>query len=98
VTMLGPCCVCETREGVINVLMLDQRGPMPGQGWGCAVCGLPCDGAIAVLCDPCFYGGAALRFACAGYASTGKRVPIDALPPGEFKHDAAKHAEDDCDR
>lgn len=95
---LGSCCICETRAGVVNVIMLDQRGTVPGRGWGCVVCDLPSDGAVAVLCDDCrdawFADKAELRFVCRGYASSGERDPIEALPPGEFKHDEAKHTED----
>jgi hypothetical protein len=77
---------------VINVMMLHRRGPVPGKGWGCVACGLPADGAVAVLCDACTERyqkdeTVELRFVCWGYATSGLRVPIDQLPPGEFDHD-----------
>ena len=91
---LGTCCICET-PGATVLGMLPRRAPMAGRGWGCAVCGLPSDGALAVLCEPCAAvyeaGEATLNFACAGYPATDGRVSIDDLPPGEFKHDLTKH-------
>jgi hypothetical protein len=89
----GPCCVCETTEGVTNLVMLDRRGATPGQGWGCTVCGLPSDGAMAVVCDACV--GLSPRFACRGYATELARIPIKELPEGKFEHDAQKHRQDD---
>ena len=50
---LGPCCQCECTDGVRNIFLLNRRGAIPGRGWGCVVCGLPPDGAVAVLCDAC---------------------------------------------
>lgn len=82
---LGPCCNCGTTENVVNVVMLDRRGPQPGFGWGCVVCDLPSDGAVAVLCEGCI--GQAPQSVCEGYPQDGKRVPIDKLPVGSFEHD-----------
>ena len=48
---LGPCCMC-AGDGV-NIIMLDRRAVIPGHGWGCFICGLPRDGAVAVLCNGC---------------------------------------------
>jgi len=95
---LGPCCGCGTREGVINILLLGRRGPVPGKGWGCVQCGLPPDGAVAVFCHACVKAYTAgdetvLRFVCRGYPAAGERVPIGELPPEEFDHDPAKHPE-----
>jgi hypothetical protein len=51
---LGPCCGCEvTTLGACNIVMLDKKAPVAGAGWGCLVCELPHDGAVAVLCDAC---------------------------------------------
>jgi hypothetical protein len=94
-TDLGPCCICETRYGVTNVVMLNRRG-VEGVGWGCVVCGLPMAGAVIVLCDGCrelFEAGAPPLFAFGG---PDKRVPFDQLPDEPFDHDAAKHREDDA--
>lgn len=92
---LGPCCMCEGTEGVNNIIMLDRRGAEPGRGWGCFVCGLPSDGAIAVICDGCLpryqADNTTLKVACRGYAGEGGRVPIAELPEEPFHHHDAKH-------
>jgi hypothetical protein len=55
------------------------------------VCGLAPDGAVAVVCDACLEVHPP-KFVCDGYIAKKGRVPFDELPPGEFKHDHAKHA------
>jgi hypothetical protein len=96
---LGPCCMCESIWGAWNILMLPLRGIVKGHGWGCFVCDLPCDGAIAVLCDDCLaiyqVHESALRFVCRGYSASDGRVPIAELPQEPFDHDNSKHREDD---
>jgi hypothetical protein len=89
---LGPCCGCGTTLGVTHVMMLPRRAPVPGTGWGCVVCGLPSDGAIAVMCDTCV--GEEPLAVCFGFAREGVRVPIGVLPPGVFDHDEAAHQRD----
>jgi hypothetical protein len=98
----GPCCICEGTVGVRNVLMLSQNSPTPGRGWGCVVCDLPSDGAIAVVCDACVGNAEAhgltvsslLRFACGGYPGWDGRVPIGQLA-GTHDHDRTKHPAED---
>lgn len=96
---LGPCCICETTAGVRNIVLLDRRSPMSGHGWGCIVCSLPADGAVAVLCDPCFAAfnktGRPLRFVCRGYPATEGRLLYAELPTERFEHDMARHATED---
>jgi hypothetical protein len=93
---LGPCCVCEkTGPDVRNIIMLNQLAPTPGKGWGCFVCGLPQNGAIAVVCDDCLERlgqDLELKFACRGYPGKDGRVPIEALQ-GEIHHNELKHPE-----
>lgn len=100
---LGPCCVCERRGGVRNVLQLEFKSPSPGKGWGCLQCGLPADGAIAVVCDQCLGRMAstpngddrrlALKFVCAGFPGIDGRVPFETVKNGpKHTHDLAKHA------
>lgn len=86
---LGPCCTCGTRSGVRNIVMLEQLAPLPGTGWGCAVCGLPADGAIAVVCDACLEQP--ITHACVGYADRGLRVPLTQLQGTRFAHSEAAH-------
>jgi hypothetical protein len=89
---LGPCCICETYVGVTVILMLPRRGPIPGHGWGCAVCGLPSDGATAVLCESCFEfveAGAKPIFVCRGYPGSDGRMRYSELPDEHFDHNNA---------
>ena len=72
---LGPCCACGSPGPTVRtVVALAFRAPVPGTGWGCVVCGLPSDGAIAVLCDTCVETEAPITEVCSGYATTGKRL------------------------
>lgn len=91
---LGPCCICEGTRGVRNVIMLHQKAPLAGRGWGCVVCGLPAGGAVAVLCDECLEKfqakRAALKFACRGYPGQDGRVPFASLT-GQHEHDHRIH-------
>jgi hypothetical protein len=91
----GPCCCCETEGPTVrNVLSLHQRSPIAGRGWGCFVCRLPADGAVAVVCDTCLEamasGNAVLVTACRGYPGADGRVPIAELE-GISDHDENAH-------
>jgi hypothetical protein len=90
--------MCEVRDGVRNIILLDRRCVVPGHGWGCVVCGLPSDGACAV-CDECLDewrdDESRLTVACRGFPASDGRIAIAALPKGEFNHDVARHADDD---
>jgi len=89
---LGPCCACEGYENVRNVVMLHVKMTVPGQGWGCVVCGLSFDGAVAILCDACMERNEEPRFAVDGYINKKKRVPIEELTV-PHDHDRRKHPE-----
>ena len=93
----GACCVCETTEGVRNMIMLDKRCVVAGHGWACFVCGLPPDGASAVLCDPCLECWQAdpevLTMACRGYPASDGRVAIAELEP--FTHNEWLHRDEE---
>jgi hypothetical protein len=91
---LGPCCACG-KEGpdVRNIVMLDKLAPIPGKGWGCFVCGLPNDGAVAVLCDRCLEQEREPIMACRGYPGIDGRVPIEDIT-GDFRHNMALHSAD----
>jgi hypothetical protein len=88
---LGSCCVCGGLRNVGTIVMLPVRGALPGRGWGCVVCGLPADGASAVLCDACVGGYAAgdqpLRFICRGYPDSDGRMPFKDLAGAPHEHD-----------
>lgn len=102
---LGSCCGCETAEGVRNVICLPLKSPLPGRGWGCVVCNLSPDGAMAVLCDYCAelymqqlsWGvgtPGVLRFACRGYPGRDGRVAVGELT-GLHAHDMRYHADEE---
>ena len=56
---LGMCCACRLAGPTVrNIMMIPFRAPVPGKGWGCLVCRLPSDGAVAVVCDACLESGA----------------------------------------
>lgn len=90
----GPCCACGGTDNVRNIIMLDVKASKPGTGWGCAICHLPSDGAMAVLCDECIKNKAEIRFACDGYLAGKQRIEISKLS-GEHKHNLKyRHYED----
>lgn len=91
----GPCCAYgQPGPTVRNIITLTQRAPVSGTGWGCLQCGLPSDGAIAVLCDACMEASAPIRFVCVGYSSNGQRVRVETLSEKLFDHDLSKHPEE----
>lgn len=93
-TDLGPCCICEkTGKDVRNIIYIDRKGPVPDKGWGCVQCGLPFDGATAVICDNCFESKAAPRYVCTGYPAIDGQTPIEELSDELFTHDLTKHPE-----
>ena len=88
---LGPCCACrEAGPTVRNVICLDVLSPTPGFGWGCMVCGLPPNGAVAVVCDRCMETQAEITDVCHGYPAEGLRTARAACTE-PFQHDQAKH-------
>jgi hypothetical protein len=89
---LGPCCTCGTTTGVRNIIMFDRRAPVTGAGWGCAVCGLPNDGAVAVLCDECM--GGEPKTVSIGFPGEGKRMPVADLPDEAFGHKPEFHQDE----
>jgi hypothetical protein len=89
---LGPCGCCAGLYRVRNLIMLPLRAPQPGTGWGCLVCDLPQDGALAAVCDPCLDAGAVVLYAIDGPAGSKERVAVARLG-AEFRHDLRKHPE-----
>lgn len=89
---LGRCCHCGKEDQVVNILCLPLKAPVPGTGWGCAVCGVPSNGAVTVLCNSCTRANNPPLFACFGSPSDGDRVSVKelAIP---FEHDLDHHPE-----
>jgi hypothetical protein len=86
----GNCCACRNRPAT-GITILSVKAPVRGTGWGCLVCHLPRDGAIAVLCDEC---GAAedveIVDVVDGLAALGKRrLLVDFQEP--FDHNKTIH-------
>lgn len=89
---LGPCCVCErVGSAVRNIILLDYTAPVPGTGWACFQCGLPADGATAVVCDRCLDGE--IRFVVLGLAVDKLRMPVDGFEKRPFEHLMERHPE-----
>jgi len=90
---LGACCACGKEDVTVrNILALRQKAPVPGSGWGCVVCGLPMDGAMAVVCDACLQVSAPLKMAIFDNAAKKMRISYSRLS-GEHEHDWIKHPE-----
>jgi len=95
---LGTCCACEkTGESVRNLVMLPELAPVAGTGWGCAVCGLAADGAMAVMCDACLASHAEIRFAMSGYATDRLRIERKLLE-GVHEHNQEHHRTEERQR
>jgi hypothetical protein len=92
---LGPCCACgKEDETVRNVYLINKRAPVPSTGWGCVVCGLPPDGASAVLCDACHEANADIKYAIVGYPAEKRRIPISDAPTEAFEHRLEFHRDE----
>jgi hypothetical protein len=96
-----PCCWCGKDRICRNVVLIQRLAPVPGTGWGCLICGLPNDGAIAVGCDECM-AGADLDtpvWVCSSWAgqvdgAAAERVRYEDLPPDGFGHKPGFHEEE----
>ena len=87
---LGDCCGCGcVGESVRNIVALEYRATVPGVGWGCVVCNIPADGAIAVVCGKCLErfqaGEDVLKKAVSGYTLEKGRCDIKTLTE-PFRH------------
>lgn len=58
--------------------------------WGCFQCGLPSDGAVAVVCDACLESGAPILDVCHGYPKENMRTARESLTE-PFDHDEVAH-------
>jgi hypothetical protein len=88
------CCACgKVKTTVRNIAFLQQKAPGPGTGWGCVVCHLPSDGAIALACDERSDDpNVELQWAIAGTMDSPERVPIAELK-GKHEHNPRFHPE-----
>lgn len=88
-----PCCACQLERLCRWVQPLPVLHPVSGLGWGCAVCDIANDGAIAVLCDACAgQRNLDIHDVCAGSATDPARAPYrDCVRC--FEHDHANHME-----
>lgn len=98
-TKLGPCCMCGGETDVTTIIMLDREAPEPGTGWGCVVCGLPNNGAVAVVCESCIGRPleAPIGKVCKGYPVAGERIGLAEYPFVPFAHIVAMHDADEGD-
>jgi len=94
---LGACCVCGAEgDTVRNIVMLNFQAPIGGEGWACMVCGLPPNGALAVVCDACAETKTIpddLRYVVSGLAGNKERAAIDTIEQIPFEHDLSRHPE-----
>lgn len=89
------CCACEKQDAsVCNVVCMPFKGPIGFAGWGCFVCDLEPNGAVAILCNDCINAGAEPRFIAGGkFASDGVLVPLEGFERKPFDHNWSKHPE-----
>lgn len=85
------CCACARQsKGPHYAYLLDRKRPVrtgePApqsslQGWGCFNCGLPPDGAVAIVCDQCHRAHRPVRFAISSARHGHGRILVEALGP-----------------
>ena len=95
---LGTCCICgKSGKTVRNIIVLDRETAPEnyGKGWGCLVCGLPMNGASAVLCDDCVPNRSKVDKMVIGWPKENRRRLLSEVPYVEFKHDELKHMVDE---
>ena len=85
---------CFARQDVApsGASVLDTKAPIEGTGWGGALCALPADGALAVLCDECFQAGRPLYWIVEGFLNQKERIAVADAPSIPFVHNPARHA------
>ena len=89
---LGRCCACgKSGPEVCHVIALPKLAPVRGTGWGCFQCGLPMDGAQAVVCNSCLVTRAEIKEVVHGYLVEKRRIPIEELSSTRFSHNMAYH-------
>lgn len=87
----GPCCACGKPNYPQNFLMLPHKAPIPGTGWGCVVCNLPSDGALAVVCDDCLHRQSDFKTVILGYPNNNGRTSYSSVSSTKFHHTMELH-------
>lgn len=96
VKVKGACCACQSEGPHRNLVTVKITAPEAGTGWGCIICGLEPNGAIAVLCDDCVEAQAvSITHVSLGRVNTGNRISIQDYRHEDFDHDMAVHEEYD---
>lgn len=90
---VAKCCACGEVKVLRNILTIERRAPEIGTGWGCVQCGLPQDGAVAIVCDDCLNADTPVFLVCLGHAMGQERIPLRDLSPKPFSHNLALHPE-----
>jgi len=88
---LGTCCGCQQPiQGVPHLIMLDIEAPIAGTGWGCYLCHLPNNGALAVVCNECLISQSMLFEVIYGYPESKQRLRFVNMeePMTPFHHKA----------
>ena len=91
------CCICEAETAdVRNVILLDYKVVCESETvWGCYGCGLPFEGAAAVVCDTCIEKYEDVEAEIKFLMDSHRRIPV---PPVEeripHKHNLSFHKED----
>lgn len=87
----GPCCATES-DGADNLVFLPLELPeeFHGYGWGCDVCKLPSNGAMAVITDDAKRENLHIKQVIAGLHSGHKRMDIRSCTKA-FEHDQEAH-------
>lgn len=93
----GSCCICETSTlDVRNIIQLDYKVKSES-AWGCFKCGLPAEGAVAIVCDACIekHGDDTEKHIRFLMDSAERRIPV---PPEEervpHEHDLSYHVDE----
>lgn len=94
IATVGTCCACRRADvGLRNVVCMTFRAPESafGKGWGCVVCAIPGNGALAVICDNCMGREAPIVDVCAGYLAEPARAEAEPLRAIPWSHIRAFH-------
>ena len=90
----GACCICEAETAdVQNIIMLDYKTRSESV-WGCYVCWLPFEGAVACVCDTCIEKYDNVEAEIKFLMDSHRRIPV---PPVEervlHQHNLSLHPE-----